>query len=131
AAAHPSPAMTLTDWIRNFPVSMMRKLRFTLAKGVSDAAALLQFFDVSSPEAWLAKWDSYAVAYRQTQVFEARREAVAAWVREAEIIAGQVPLADFDETKLRASLDELRRLTREKTMHALDRAKAICSRDGE
>lgn len=130
AAAQTSPAITLTDWIRNFPVNMMRKLRFTLAKGVSDAAALLQFFGVPSPEAWQAKWDSYAVAYRQTQVFEASREAVAAWVREAEIVASGVPLADFDEGRLRASLKQLRPLTREKTQVGLDRAQSICSKAG-
>lgn len=130
AATQTSPAIQLSDWIRSFPVSMMRKLRFTLAKGVSDAEALLQFFGVPSPEAWQAKWDGYAVAFRQTQVFDARKEAVAAWVREAEIIASQVPLADFNESKLRASLDKLRRLTREKTMDGLERAQAICSQSG-
>src|SRR5262249_29716380 len=91
---------------------------------------LLQFFGVPSPEAWQAKWDGYAVVFRQTKVFDARREAVAAWVREAEIVAGQIPLADFDEDKLRASLHELRRLTREDTQVALDRAQLICSKAG-
>ena len=90
AAAQTSPTITLSDWIRIFPVSVMRKLRFSLPEGVSDAAALLQFFGVPSPEVWQAKWNGYAVAFRQTQVFDARKEAVAAWVREAEIIASQM-----------------------------------------
>src|SRR5947209_4924719 len=80
AAAQTSPAMTLADWIKIFPVSIMRKLQFSLPEGVPDAAALLQFFGVPSLEAWNAKWNRYAVAFRQTQVFDARREAVAAWV---------------------------------------------------
>src|SRR5262249_35655001 len=83
-----------------------------------------------SPEAWQAKWDASPLALRQTQVFDARREAVAAWVREAEIIAGQIQLADYSEAKLRSSLDELRRLTRERVEVALDKAQQICSRVG-
>jgi HTH-type transcriptional regulator/antitoxin HigA len=130
AATQAAPAMTLSEWIRIFPVSVMRKLRFSLPEGVPDDAALLHFFGVPSLEAWLAKWNGYAVAFRQTQVFDARREAVAAWVREAEIIASQIPLADFDEAKLRALLDELRRLTREDTQVGLYRAQLICAKAG-
>src|SRR5581483_10227718 len=85
---------------------------------------------VPSPDAWRARWGDYAVAFRQTQKFDFRREALAAWVREAEIIAGQIRLAEFDEAKLRASLNELRRLTREDANAALSRAQAICSRFG-
>src|SRR6185312_14643010 len=56
--------------------------------------------------------------------------SVAAWVREAEIIAGQIPLADFHEKLLRSSLETLRRLTREPVDEALDEAQKICSRAG-
>src|SRR5262245_57733649 len=112
------------------PPFLMRKLRFSLPEGVSDADALLKYFDVPSPAAWRARWNAYPLALRQTQAFEARKEAVAAWVREAEIVAGQIPLADYDEAKLRSSLDELRRLTRERVEVALDKAQQICSHAG-
>jgi hypothetical protein len=130
AAAQTAPATTLAEWTKIFPISIMRKLQFSLPDGVPDAAALLQFFGVPSLEAWQAKWNGYAVAFRQTQKFDARREAVAAWVREAEIIASQIPLADFDEAMLRALLDELRRLTRQDTQVGLDRAQLICAKAG-
>jgi hypothetical protein len=130
ADARVQPAAGPTGWSRGFPVSAMRRLRFTLAEGVSDAAALLEFFGVPSPEAWRAQWDGQPVAFRQTKVFDARTEAVSAWVREAEIIAGRIPLRDFDEELLRASLDELRRLTRRRADEALDRAQEVCSRAG-
>ena len=118
------------DWSRLFPISVMRKLQFTLAEGVSDADALLRFFDVPSPEAWRSKWNAQPVAFRQTQVFDARQEAVSAWAREAEIEANKLTLSDFDENRLRSSLDELRRLTRKRTGEALEEAKVICSRVG-
>lgn len=124
------PAMKPSEWSRIFPLKDMRKLNFSLPKGEDDADVLLKFFGVPSPDAWRARWSDYAVAFRQTQKFDFRREALAAWVREAEIIASQIRLADFDEAKLRASLDELRRLTREKADVALTRAQEICSRFG-
>jgi hypothetical protein len=118
------------NWAENFPLKEMRRLKFSLPTGTSDADVVLRFFGVTSPERWRSAWQATSVAFRQTQVFEARIEAVAAWVREAEIIAGQIPLEDFDEAKLRGSLGELRQLTREKTQDGLDRAQLICSKAG-
>lgn len=124
------PDMRPSQWSRIFPLSAMRKLQFSLPKGESDAEVLLKFFDVRSPDAWRARWSNYSVAFRQTQKFDFRREALTAWVREAEIIASQISLAEFDETKLRASLNKLRRLTREDISIALDQAQEICSHCG-
>ena len=124
------PNMSPSEWSRIFPLKAMQKLRFSLPQGKSDAEVLLNFFDVRSPDAWRARWSSYAVAFRQTQKFDFRSEALAVWVREAEIIASQIPLAEFDEAKLRASLNKLRRLTREDAMPALDQAQEICSHCG-
>ena len=118
------------EWSRLFPLKEMRRFQFTLADGVSDADALLRFFDVPTPDAWRSKWDAHPVAFRQTQVFDARQEAVSAWVREAEIVASSLTLADFDENRLRSSIDELRRLTRKRVEEALERTQAICSRAG-
>jgi hypothetical protein len=130
AGVQTPPNMKLFDWGQIFPVSAMRKLKFSLPENMPDADALLRFFDVPSPDAWRAKWGSYQVAFRQTQKFDFRREALAVWVREAEIIASQIPLEHFDEAKLRASLDELRRLTQAKPQDGLDRAQLICSKSG-
>lgn len=121
---------SLSDWSKRFPLKDMRRLRFSLPQGRSDADTLLDFFGASSPESWQAKWEAAPVAFRQTKVFEANEEAVAAWVREAEIIAGQIPLAEFDEDSLRSSLDELRQLTRKRADAALELAQQICSRTG-
>lgn len=130
AIAQPAPVTEPSAWSRLFPLKDMKRLRFSLPTGVPDVEALLQFFGVSSPEGWLTNWSSAQVAYRQTQVFDAKQEAVAAWVREAELMASEIPLADFDEGQLRASLDKLRQLTREPIDEALGQAQLICSRVG-
>jgi len=124
------PTLKMVEWSKSFPISAMRKLRFSLSEGVSDAVALLDFFNVPSPQAWEEKWNAAPVAFRQTQVIDAREEAVSAWVREAELVAEQIQLMEFDEDKLRASLNELRRLTREDANDALSQAQVICSHCG-
>lgn len=117
-------------WAEKFPLKDMRRLRFSVPTGVSDAAAILDFFGASSPDGWRSAWYPASIAARQSQVFDARREAVVAWVREAEIVAGEIPLANYDEATLRTSLEELRRLTRERVEVAMDKAQKICSRAG-
>src|SRR5258705_7235740 len=101
-----------------------------MAEGVADVVALLDFFGVPSPEAWQAMWNAAHPAFRQTKVIDAREEAVSAWVREAEIVASGLTLADFDEGLLRSSIEELRGLTRKRIEEALEKAQAICSRTG-
>jgi hypothetical protein len=131
-AREPVPAKPSgrAEWSRLFPLREMRKFGFTLVEGVSDADALLKFFSVPSPEVWLSRWNAQPVAFRQTQVFDARQEAVSAWVREAEIEAGKLTLADYDENRLRSSIGKLRGLTRKRTGEGLEEAVAICSRAG-
>jgi HTH-type transcriptional regulator/antitoxin HigA len=130
ALAQPAPVTEPSAWSRLFPLKDMKRLRFSLPKGLSDVEALLDFFGVSSPEGWLTAWKAAPVAFRQTQLFDPHEEAVSAWVREAEIVASGLTLADFDEGRLRSSIDELRRLTRKPIDEALEQAQAICSRAG-
>ena len=129
-AQQPAKAPTLSEWSRLFPLKVMRKFQFTLTEGVSDAQVLLDFFGVRSAEAWRSKWDAQPVAFRQTQVFDHRKEAISAWVREAEIEAARLDLAEFDEARLRSSLEQLRQLTLRKVGEALEEAIAICSKAG-
>ena len=119
-----------TDWVKNFPLEEMRKLRFSLPEGRSDAESLLTFFGVASPESWTSVWKASAIAYRQTRVFTVREHAVAAWVREIEIVAKDLDVAPFDDKRLWASLDELRGLTRRDAGEIMDPVQNICAQAG-
>lgn len=116
-----------TDWARKFPLKDMKRLRFSLPAGRSDVDALLTFLGVSSPESWDAVWTASNVAYRQTRQFAQSTEAISAWVRETELTAEQMETAPFDEARLRASIGELRRLTREKADSILNPVQSICA----
>ena len=81
--------------------SEMRRLKFSLPTAASASGGDSRLLRCSSPDAWQASWGEYAVQFRQTQKFEIHKLGLAAWVREAEIVASGVPLAEFDEGKLR------------------------------
>lgn len=75
---------------------------------------VLAFFGVASVEAWEAQYGQrFAPAFRKSPAFEAKRGPVAAWLRMTEIHAGRLEVGEFDQSKLRASLSELRQLTLE------------------
>jgi HTH-type transcriptional regulator/antitoxin HigA len=116
-----------TDWARKFPLKDMKRLRFLVPEGRSDVDTLLSFLGVSSPESWDAVWSASNVAYRQTRRFVQSAEAISVWVRETELVAEQIDTAPFDEARLRSSIEELRRLTREKVDYIMDPVQSICA----
>jgi HTH-type transcriptional regulator / antitoxin HigA len=118
------------DWVVHFPLKEMRKLNYTLSTGKSDTETLLNFFGVSSPDSWEKVWRSSAVSYRQTQSFTAREEAIAAWVREVELVARDIELADYDENLLLSSLGYLRSLTRMGAERIMEPIQQVCAAAG-
>ncbi len=120
------------DWAARFPLKELKRFGWLGEGGKhSDADALLSFFGVSSPDSWQAVWKASDVAYRQTRKFSTTVEAVSAWVRETEIAAAEVELEvevkEFDEVRLRSSLDELRHQTRKGSDEGLSEAQALCA----
>ena len=117
-------------WVRKFPLEEMKRLKFSLPEGDSDADVLLNFFGVSSPESWTSVWKASAAAYRQTRTTRTREESIAAWVRETEIVARELTIAEFDEKRLLSSLDKLRPLTRVSASNIMNPIQGICAGAG-
>ena len=118
------------EWTKQFPLAEMKRLRFSLPQGRDETDSLLQFFGVSSPETWRSVWDTAAVAYRQTRSANFKELAVAAWVRETELIAQQISLAEFDERKLLNIIPSLRHLSRLGANEIMDPIQALCAKAG-
>ncbi len=118
------------SWARGFPLKEMRRRNFSLPAGRSETDVLLNFFGVASPESWRSVWDATGVAYRQTRKSNIKEQAVAAWVREVELIAKEFELAEFNEQRLSASLPDLRKLTRKPIDEIMDPAQQICAASG-
>jgi len=119
-----------SDSAKQFPIKEMKRLKFFLPEGYSDADALLKFFGVSNPRTWESVWTSLNAAYRQTRIKSISHEAVTAWVRETELVARDLKTADFEESKLRNSLQELRVLSRSGVETVMDSIQQICAAAG-
>lgn len=122
------------EWAKQFPLREMRRYEW-LARSepsTSDVDVLLDFFGVSSPSSWQAVWKASRVAYRQTRRFLTTDEAVSAWVRQTELEAGEldVEFNEFDERRLRESLGELRKLTKESAARFIPEVQSICAAAG-
>lgn len=119
-----------TEWVKCFPLREMRRLRFELPEAESEVESVLQYFGVSSPDSWKQVWNAAEVSYRQTHKFRATDEAIAAWVRETELVAREIDLAEFDETGLVRLVRKIRSLTRERTEEMFDTLQQMCAQVG-
>jgi len=118
------------EWVGRFPLVEMKKLKFALPEGRSEAESLLSYFGVSSPDSWQSVWRASAVAYRQTRSFSGREEAIAAWVRETEIVAKAIDVKDFSEQRLVSIIPDLRSLTRTRAEEIMDPVQELCAAAG-
>ena len=102
------------EWLDDLPVSELVK-RGWIKKATSPIDKLrgiCAFFGVANRAAWDAVWHK-STAYRTSKTFSSNPGAVAAWLRIGEIEASSIECRPFDKSALRASLSDLRALTRE------------------
>ncbi|WP_256693415.1 ImmA/IrrE family metallo-endopeptidase [Actinomyces oris] len=86
---------------------------------------LLQFFGISSMDAFQATWNQGAVAYRRSTVGRDNTNHLATWLRAAERSYELDDLPDYNRSKLEETLPELRSLTVEDPVQAIQRARAL------
>ena len=70
------------------------------------------------------------VSYRQTRRFKTSDQAVSAWVRQTELEAAELDIAEFDAARLREAIPDLRHNTRLAINDALSKAQQIGSQCG-
>ena len=123
---------THASWAGSFPIKDLVKNKLIAPGGTkaSTVAALLRFFQVSTPEAWEKNWTASAAAYRRSPAFEASPYASAAWLRWGEIIAAGVETSPFDAERFRAVLGEIREMTRRDFAMTRPRIEDLCASAG-
>lgn len=123
---------THASWAASFPIKDLVKNNL-IAPGdtkASKVAALLRFFQVSSPEAWEKNWTAGAAAYRRSPAFASSPFASAAWLRWGEIVAANIETAPFDAQRLRQVVAEIRDMTRRDFPLIRQRVQDLCASAG-
>lgn len=103
-------------WLKELPLTDM--VKFGWVRRVADKALqvheCLRFFAVSSVSAWRVQYQQPVAAYRAAPKLTRTPEAVAAWLRQGERLAGELRCNAFEKSSFEAALAEVRRLTRER-----------------
>ncbi len=119
-------------WLKRFPVSDLRKMGIVpdTRKAQEVAAAILRFFNVSSPESCSDWIENRAVSFRKSAAFSESTEATAMWLQLAERSAVDLDIPPYNREAFRECLDLLRTCTLLKPQEVLDRIKEECAKVG-
>lgn len=101
-------------WMRSFPVREMVKFDYIAETGqaIGDRVeALLRFFGVATPEAWEAAWKPVTARFRKSPSFNPSRPALTAWLRQSELVAQRVECQPYTESRFRAAVASVRKMT--------------------
>jgi len=102
------------DWIKRFPLRQMEATGLIphSSDRLDSARSILNFFGVSSVEAWEKEWATGPRAlFRQATAFPISREAVAVWLRAGERQTHAVKTGRFSRDRFLEALTTVRRLT--------------------
>ena len=109
---------TGASWLKELPVGDMIRLGWLAPPPLpsNEVEACLQFFGVSSIDAWRDTYDTLPqlAVYRSSPSFESRHGAVAAWLRQGELEAKEIECAPWDSEGFKQQLMAIRALTRQK-----------------
>jgi hypothetical protein len=98
-----------------------------------EVQASLDFFGVFSAREWHEKYArvEQLAAFRTSRSFESRPAAVAAWLRQGEVLGERIECGPWNPSSFETSLSQIRRLTREKGPNKfLPSLREMCAENG-
>lgn len=101
------------SWIGKFPVRTMQKLGW-IPQGLNNVdlvKSLREYFGVASLDFLPDIWSELSAAYRKTDGFKNQQWTLLTWLRQGEKEALNRQCGIFDSSRVRAELDELKRLS--------------------
>ncbi|WP_425639666.1 HigA family addiction module antitoxin [Algoriphagus yeomjeoni] len=104
------------EWLKNFPIKEMLKLQWLSLKTkepLECVEAIFRFFRVGGKEAFYTSSCFATVEnqnYRLTNQTKKNPYALAAWLRQGEIQASQLEVNEFDKTKFKDALTEIKKI---------------------
>jgi len=121
------------QWLADFPLGDM--INFGWIKPVpfpkEEVDACLRYFDVPNVQAWNEKYGSLRAAFRTSLSIDSRPAAVAAWLRQGEIVADAITCKPWNAKQFQESLQYIRSLTRlKKPDQFIPKLQECCSENG-
>lgn len=120
--------------VQEFPLAYLRKFGFITAPARDKSGTvreLLGIFGVASVDAFWATWEEGSVAYRRSATARADAPKLATRLALAERHHdGLRDVPAFDRARLEESIPELRRLTTEEPLSAIERAREMLREAG-
>ena len=119
-------------WINALPVNdLVKRGCFERPESDSDAySKLLGFFGVGSVNAWNARYCRLDAAFCHSKSFESDEFALATWLRLGQIEAERQNCSDFNGSRFRRAVLNIRALTREPVEVALEQSRELCNEAG-
>ncbi|MDA8234671.1 MAG: HigA family addiction module antitoxin [Clostridia bacterium] len=120
------------EWLRYFPLKKLYQLGAInkSADPVEGLTAVLNFFGVSSPDAWEKLWLSPEVAFRKSPVYQSSPYTIATWMRLGEIAAQKIKCQPYDKEKFKQAIVTIRELTIEDTNVWYSEVIRLCAEGG-
>jgi len=120
------------EWVDNFPYTEMAKRGWVerTRDKVQKLKNLLSFFGVVSTASWEKIWDEPAVAYKKSFSLKTNQWALAAWLRQGEILSRNIRSDPYNNNAFRRSLKRLRSLTCESPGVFISQLIEICANCG-
>jgi HTH-type transcriptional regulator / antitoxin HigA len=119
-------------FLQKFPLKAMQMFGFLTAPPdtTQRVRKLLSFFGVDRPENFELWWTAQQPAFKRSLLHEPNTYALAAWLRQGELLARNIPCQPFNAAAFREALGEARCLTVLAPETALQRLTGICSECG-
>lgn len=119
-------------WAASFPSKeIVKRGYFSAPESIADCAIkLFGFFGVASIDAWNKKYNDFDVAYRKSPTFTSDSMGLITWIRMGQLMVDQEDCADYDDSKFKVALEEIRHLTTKNPSVAICEAKQLCANAG-
>lgn len=101
------------DWLRTIPVKTMQKFGW-ISSGKDNRQIMeemLCFFGCASVKGWQEQWGGPLAAYRKSPKLQSAPEALATWLRKAEIEGRKQRCAPYEEALFLKALERLKKAT--------------------
>ncbi len=120
------------EWSKEFPLGELAKRGYIpkVKDAEEKAAALLKFFRVKSPDAWMRRYGNMTVAFRKSAAFSSDYNSVVAWLRMAEVEAEKIQTYPYNRREFEAVLSEIRKITNQKPRYFEPKMKDYCRKAG-